>query len=527
MSQLQTNDEPYVGGHYDALAPLGISYLGADGSLCLSNESSERNKSARRHLQQVFGAIVQDYYEPWAVLGCEPSVPEGRLPELVGGLIAIWRNADDMHFNPKIGEFGEADTMLVDSSILEGFQESEIPGKEAVALLIGSVFPVCLAITWVAGIIVVELPRTDPAVFLKTLEEMPIWIQGAPFILQYHNGPLANVDRRRRAKTPKPKLAEKDCNEDDTDYVAEDGQFYPGAMLSSMNEKGNIDSSVSASILVQKEDQQRLIVPWHNWGNLEKHHPGLLLEVSKEADKVFRVIQGQPGTEVGRVVHRMGETDIALARLHPGMKFVNRFMEIDASAKTLVPSDKVKIGDQFFIDNFTTGKQRLVSLGRRYLPEFSESRPRDCLVQKRFDSEGNEIDVVMIRAGVAYIALEQGVSGTSDNFQSKKPYIRGSACGSVLIRCLSRGKKHLDQKNILTLGEVCGMFHFADPESVYADSAGKYLAFSDAMDPLIEDGWKIAPASEQSVRTETKVAPDTEGAPDRGGNRNRGTKSWA
>ena len=264
ISLLSLGDEPYVGGHYDALASIGVSFLGPDGSVHTGNASDEGIKAARHHLVQVFGATSQHYCEPWIVLGCTPSVPAGRLPELVGGLIAIWRHADDMNFDPRIGEVGQGEEeMEVDASILEGFQEYQIPRKEAIARLIGSVFPTCIAITCYTDNVVVELPRSEEAVFQETLKDMPLTIIGAPFNLQYHNGPLANVERGKRAKRPRPELAEEKRVADETDYVASDGQFYPGAMLASVDKQGETYSSVSAGVLVQKGDQQRLVVSWH------------------------------------------------------------------------------------------------------------------------------------------------------------------------------------------------------------------------------------------------------------------------
>ncbi|KAI5861225.1 hypothetical protein GGS23DRAFT_158705 [Durotheca rogersii] len=507
MSHLRTDDEPYVGGHYDALASIDISFLGPDGSLHMGNVSQKENKAARRHLGQVFGATTQYFCEPWVVLGCTPSVPVGRLPELVGGLIAIWRQADDMDFSPKIGEFGQAEKyMVVDASILEGFQDNRIPGKDAVARLIGSVFPTCIAITYVAGTVVVELPRSEESVFRETLMDMPPLIERAPFNLQYHNGPLTNVGRRRRAQKPKPQVAEEDRVADETDYVAKDGQFYPGTMLSSVDKKGNTYSSASAGVLVQKGGQQRLICSWHCWEEHDKKYPGLFDEDSNKAREVFRIIQGEGGTEVGRVVERVGQTDIALAKLHPGIKFVNNFMDINTNAKSLVPSNQVRLYDRFLIDGFSTGKQTLVSLGRRFEPKRAEGEPHSLLLEKRLDEDGEEIDVVMPKDEVVYIAGEQGVSGTSDNIQTEKPYIRDSACGSALVRCFAENKKHLPMKDMLALGEICGMFHYADPTSKYADSASKYLIYADAFDPLIDGGWTIVPPQGQSDGANTELA---------------------
>lgn len=37
-----------------------------------------------------------------------------------------------------------------------------------------------------------ELPHLEVAAFLRRLEDMPFSMEGAPFTLQYHNGPLPN-----------------------------------------------------------------------------------------------------------------------------------------------------------------------------------------------------------------------------------------------------------------------------------------------------------------------------------------------
>lgn len=497
MTLLSTDDEPYVGGHYDALKSIGISFLGPDGSLSTGNASHEENKAVRHHLTQVFGATTQFFCGPWVVLGCTPSVPPGRLPEFVGGLIAIWRHADNMDFDPRIGELGQGEEeMEVDTSILEGFQSDQIPPKEAVTRLIASIFPTCIAITYVAGSIIVELPESEDAVFQEALEDMPLIIAGAPFTLEYHNGPLAKVERGRRTTRPRPELAEEKRVADETDYFAKDGQFYPGVMLSSVDKQGKTYSSTSAGVLVQKGDQQRLIVSWHCWEEHDKKYPGLIKEDNDEARRAFRIVQGEGGTEVGRVSERIGETDVALAKLHPGVKFENRFMDIKADAKTFILSDQVKYRDQVLFDSFTTGKQKLLLLGWRFERQRDEGGPHPRLIEKRQNGQGEMVNVVLPRDEVVYIAGSQGVYGTSDNIQTKRPYIRDRACGSVLVRCFAVGKQHLRISEMLDLGEVCGLFHFVDLTSKFAASAKGYLIYADAFDPLVADGWTIVPPQE-------------------------------
>lgn len=55
--------------------------------------------------------------------------------------------------------------------------------------------------------------------------------------------------------------------------------------------------------------------------------------------------------------------DIALAKLNDDVTFENRFSDIDADAKVLVPSSNIKQKDQFYINSFVTGRQFLVSAG--------------------------------------------------------------------------------------------------------------------------------------------------------------------
>lgn len=63
------------------------------------------------------------------------------------------------------------------------------------------------------------------------------------------------------------------------------------------------------------------------------------------------------------VTERVRNTDIALAKLNDDVTFENRFSDIDADAKVLVPSSNIKQKDQFYINSFVTGRQFLVSAG--------------------------------------------------------------------------------------------------------------------------------------------------------------------
>jgi len=78
-----------------------------------------------------------------------------------------------------------------------------------------------------------------------------------------------------------------------------------------------------------------------------------------------------------------------------------------------------------------------------------------------------------------------------DDVQTKPPYIRGRACGAVLVRVREGGKKGCNQNEMLARGEVCGVFHYADLTPRNRVSAAQYLAYTEVFDPLIKEGWRV------------------------------------
>jgi hypothetical protein len=60
----------------------------------------------------------------------------------------------------------------------------------------------------IGGGLIVELPATEQSIFAQRLANLPSGIAGAHFHLLYHNGPLPNSQRRRRAQRPKPEVDE-------------------------------------------------------------------------------------------------------------------------------------------------------------------------------------------------------------------------------------------------------------------------------------------------------------------------------
>ncbi|KAK0648936.1 hypothetical protein B0T16DRAFT_409126 [Cercophora newfieldiana] len=497
MTSELDDEHEYFGGAYDALAPAGISFRGPDGSVHTGNAEPGLFATARRYLLDKFGVTIVHALGHWLVFGCEPSVPSGRMPGIAGGFLAVWRPASDMYFNPFVGEAGERyinaeeeEEMETDETIIARFKQYAIPTTEAIIGLAG-LFPECDAMTFVVDTIVVEYPATDELSFRKRLQTLPDYLPGAPFDIRYHNGPLPNTPQRRRLRRPRPELEEESRVADEIDYVARDGKFYPGSMISSTALDGTIYSSVSAGVLLFNGNDTRLTCPWHNWEDHFTKYPTLLGEDDDEARRVFTIVQGEPGTKVGHVVRRIGNTDIALASLGEGVAFENTFMDIQACAKRLVHSDSINLNDVYLIDGFTTGRQRLPGCGARF--ELDRDPVHPALISPNGDGS------LLPPPGI-YVSVVQGVCATMDDVQTKPPYIRGRACGAVLVRVRDGRNLGCKQKEMLARGEVCGIFHYADLTPRNRESATQYLAYTEVFDPLIEEGWRVVPAPGQEVQ---------------------------
>lgn len=513
MTSELDDEHEYFGGAYDALAPIGISFYGPDGSVRIGNAGPGMFDTAMRYLRDKFGVTVVHDLGHWLGLGCEPSVPSDRMPGIAGGYLAIWRPASDMCFNPFVGERGELycdedteEELEVDEIILSRFKQYAIPTTEAITGL-ASLFPECIALTFIIDTIVIEYPATDKASFRKRLQTLPDILPGAPFDIRYHNGPLPNTPQRRRSCKPRPELEKESRVADETDYVARDGKFYPGCMISSAALDGTVYTSISAGVLLSNGNETRLTCSWHNWEDHAKKHPTLLGQDDDEARRVFTVVQGEPGSRVGHVVRRVGDTDIALASLDEGIVFENTFMDIQACAKRLVHTDSILPGDIYLIDGFTTGLQRLPGCGARF--EVDRGPVHPTLISPNGDKS------LLPPPGI-YVSAIQGVCATMDDVQTKRPYIRGRACGAVLVRVFDRQNQARKPKEMLTRGEICGIFHYADLTPRYREAAEHYLAYTEVFNPLIDEGWRVVPAPGQEVhdnlRESTAIGPSDSSA---------------
>ncbi|KAK1830393.1 hypothetical protein QBC39DRAFT_261131 [Podospora conica] len=491
---MRNTQEEYVGGHYDALSPIGISFRGSNGSLGKANVSQENLLFAKSYLNRHFNVECFNVHGVFAELACS-EVPKGRLPSFVGGMVAIWQRVDEPTFWPWIGEGGESeekDTSEEYAAVVASFRETDGEPTDAALIKLADYFTDCQAITFIHPIAVIEFPLTDIEAFRDRLETLPYSIGYFPYVLRYHNGPLPNTPGRKRAQKPKPEPAEHERIADETDYVKLDGKFYPGAMISSVNENDKIYASASAGILVQRGTEIRLTCSWHCWEEQWKKYQKEFDQDSGETRRIFSVRQGRSGEDsgidVGRVVRRVGETDIALAKLKPGVLFENRLMEADATAKKLVHSSRVVDYEQFLVDSFATGVQRFISVGSRVAFDRGD---QDRLVAPNGDKS------LLLPIDVTYIAGKQHVCASGEAVLTRRPFVWERACGSVLLRSkgppLAGENPFSTDGSALDRGEVVAMFRYADLTDKYTHSASEHLIYAESFDPLIKEGWQVVP----------------------------------
>lgn len=489
--EIPNPDVPHSDIPTSALEFEGFSFWGPDGTLGTKHLSREQDEAIRNFLCEKYNVISVWYAFPFLVLGCEGEPPsEDERPFTIGGALAIWKTVEDSYgFLPLFGTNGDGEPRMdIDPEMANKLQELEVPPPEVILYLANEVFPDCIALSILWDSLVVELPKTDDDDFHLRLQSLPRHLQGVPHILLYYNGPLPNTQRRRRVIAPKPPhLAEMIV--DETDYVSTDGKFYPGTMLNSVDKSGEVYSSVTSGVLIEKDGEKRLTCSFHNWADHFDKYGDTFGQDTDDARQHFKAVQGNPGTVVGFVREKVGRTDIALAQLNDGVIFENQLMEMDYAAKVFVHSDDQRIGDEYMIDSFATGKQRLIGLGRRF--EIGRRSGAGSLTVP----QGHEH--LLPTKKVAYVATRQGAYATNHPTILREPIIRDSVCGSILLRCYERGIERTEENKVMKKGEVCAMMHFADLQPKCAERAEQYLCYADAFDPLIEGGWKVVQVEDE------------------------------
>ncbi|OIW24420.1 hypothetical protein CONLIGDRAFT_691731 [Coniochaeta ligniaria NRRL 30616] len=192
-------------------------FRGDDGSIHSLNASVLARQAFRRFLRAQYGVISFCYNEPFVVLGCTSSTPHAAdRPFTVGGFIAIWLEGNDFESNflAWIGVEGEKEfrdwrrderpvASMAHSGLFTHCLRNKVPDDILFLYLATHVFTDCVAISWIASRLVVELPRTNDATFGERLKHLPGYIEGMPYDLEFHNGPLHSTgDNGRRPNWP-------------------------------------------------------------------------------------------------------------------------------------------------------------------------------------------------------------------------------------------------------------------------------------------------------------------------------------
>ncbi|MCJ1411236.1 hypothetical protein MMC19_005324 [Ptychographa xylographoides] len=438
----------------------------------MKNISSEHTKQLLFYLARKYKVFDMQISLPYLILFCQDAIPlQDERPFSIAGCIAVWlKEGDAVPGDISIGDWGEGDEISLQEELALDLKVFHMPKDTTLLGVATQYFPDASFISFISHSLIVEYPKQDSQSWRSRLEKLPSGFRNIGVSLSFSNGPLV-IAELKRLKAPKPQSLA-DLQADDSDYVKSQGCFFPGVMLQA--ESGD---QITAGIAVEKDFETRLTVAFHCW---DKEYQAVPKKLGDENH--FSVTQA--GTLVGYVDKRIGATDIGLAKLNNDVVFHNRFLDIPAKAKILLSSSSVNINDEFLIDSFVTGRQRLRCQGIRI----------------RIDGQREELkgDKNKLPGAGTYISLKQGVYATGSPEIHGVPKIREGVCGSALVRVKKGGK---DGRNVLENGEISGFMHWSDLQR-RNDTEGKLLCFADAVDDLVAAGWTIVQVPEK-----TKEAP--------------------
>lgn len=190
-------------------------------------------------------------------------------------------------------------------------------------------------------------------------------------------------------------------------------------------------------------------------------------------------------------MERVGQTAIGLVKLLPNIIFSNRFLGIEGSAKSLLPSGQIKQYNTFLIDSFVTGQQKLRFEGIRVrLPP--SSRGKDFQLPPKTDPSK-----IPLPPPGTYVSVHQ-VYATSEPMIKGQPKIREGVCGSALVRSTTRLGAKLS--SVVDKGEIAGFMHFSN--LVRDTRPSNILCYCDSVDELIDDGWSVVQVPDKRKKEE-------------------------
>jgi hypothetical protein len=436
-------------------------------SKTMQNVGNDYSTALLYYLLEKFGVTRMQESLPFLILWCGNDIPPpDKRPFSIAGCIAVWlTESDPSPSDLFIGDWGESDDIKIDEDLAADLVRFHMPRDDTLLRLVTQYFPGADGISFISHTVIVEYPLESESSWKHRVQILPAGFSNAGISLNVSNGPLLTMELKR-LKTPKPGILAA-LEEDDSDYVKSQGCFYPGVMLHAKN-----GDQISAGVAVERGSETRLSVAFHCWQQEYAETPDKLGDPNH-----FSVTQGE--TAVGYVEQRIGTTDIGLAKLKEGVVFQNRFLDIPTTAQSLLSSNDIEIGDDFLLDSFVTGRQRLRCLGKHIKIEGD----REVLKGPQNSLPGPG----------TYIRLRQGIYASGSPEIHGVPKIRAGVCGSAIVRVKKAGKAG---ETVLQNGEVAGFMHWSDLQHKY-DTGGSLLCFADAVDELISAGWKIVQVPEK------------------------------
>lgn len=269
-----------------------------------------------------------DMSEPYLFFYCGKSLPGlGGRPFTVAGCMAVWLlEGDDfpLQLHTAIVSFpGGADIHIPDE-IVDDLSFYKFPKAQTLLDIGARYFPTATLVSFVNMSLIVEFPEQSHASCRESLANISAGITTSNVSIEYHFGELAPRDQ---ALDP----GSTDGVSDRVDCEAQGSWLWPNTMLTS-----NTEYSVSAGILVQKNAEKRLTVPFHC--SDEEYVNSGSSENSEKPDH-FKCSSNSRNTKIGYLTDRVGNTDIGLAKLLPKITFSNRILGGETTAKTLLRSD--------------------------------------------------------------------------------------------------------------------------------------------------------------------------------------------
>jgi hypothetical protein len=216
-------------------------------------------------------------------------------------------------------------------------------------------------------------------------------------------------------------------------------------------------------------------VPFHCWNSENEQTPQKLGDPD-----YFNVTQGE--SHVGNLTEYIDNTDIGLMKVKDGIAFNNRLLDLNTVPKRLVPAGELNLNEEYAIDSFVTGTQRLRLAGIR-------ARNDDAGPALKGKPEDIPDDGY-------HLSFAQGIYATGAPEIYNMPRIRDGVSGCAVVR-VTRGKIASERENVLHEGEICGFMHWSN--ILFRYGSGGLLCFADAVDDLVAEGWEVCKVAEKRV----------------------------